>query len=63
MIVALGAEPIGIEHSHALLVAGLPPIHHDPFDRLLIAQATALGVPIATVDSTITAYEVATIRA
>ena len=35
---------------HALAVAELEPLHKDPFDRLLVAQAAALDVPILTAD-------------
>lgn len=54
----LGAVPVGIEHTHALAVAELPQHHHDPFDRLLIAQAMLLGVPILTADRAFSAYDV-----
>jgi len=37
--------------------AGLLPLHHrDPFDRLLVAQAQALNVPIVSVDATLDRY-------
>jgi PIN domain nuclease of toxin-antitoxin system len=55
---AIGAHGIPIEHSHALAVAALAPLHRDPFDRLLVAQASALGVPILTADPLITQYRV-----
>jgi PIN domain nuclease of toxin-antitoxin system len=55
---AIGAEAIAIEHGHALAVAALPPLHRDPFDRLLVAQALLLDVPILTTDSEILAYPV-----
>lgn len=58
---ALKAEPVAIEHSHALAVAGLPLLHRDPFDRLLIAQAGALDVPILTADDSIVRYRVRTL--
>jgi PIN domain nuclease of toxin-antitoxin system len=43
---------------HALGVAGLPPIHRDPFDRLLVAQAKVEGIPIVTSDPSISRYAV-----
>ena len=55
---ALGLTPLGIETSHALAVADLPPLHRDPFDRLLVAQAQALGVPILSADEAIERYDV-----
>lgn len=45
---------ISLEHTRALL--DLPPIHADPFDRILIAQAQVEGVVIATEDRTIKQY-------
>jgi PIN domain nuclease of toxin-antitoxin system len=47
-----------IEVSHALEVYHLPPIHHDPFDRLLVAQARLEKLPIVTADAVIVRYEV-----
>jgi PIN domain nuclease of toxin-antitoxin system len=39
--------------------AGLLPLHHrDPFDRLLVAQAQALGAPILSADRALDAYDV-----
>jgi PIN domain nuclease of toxin-antitoxin system len=58
---AIRAEPVPIEHAHALAVATLPALHRDPFDRLLIAQARSLGVPILTADQAIAAYPVETL--
>lgn len=61
MIQALGAHAVPVEHSHALRVADLPPIHRDPFDRLLVAQAQAFGASIVTADSVFAGYDVTTI--
>ena len=55
---AVGAEPLPIEHAHALAVSSLPPLHRDPFDRLLVAQARHLGIPIMTADPQIAQYPV-----
>lgn len=41
---------------HAAGVASLPPIHRDPFDRVLVAQAIAEGVVLMTVDGTVARY-------
>lgn len=53
--------PLPIEHSHTLEVAQLPPLHRDPFDRLLVAQARVLGVPVVTADERLAAYDVESI--
>lgn len=36
----------------------LPPLHRDPFDRMLIAQAIALGLAIVTPDPAVAQYPV-----
>ena len=47
----------------ALHVAGLPPHHRDPFDRLLVAQAQIEQLTIVTADRVFDAYDVPVIRA
>jgi PIN domain nuclease of toxin-antitoxin system len=56
---AYEALPITIEH--AIRAAQLPPIHTDPWDRLLIAQAQIESLPIVTADSVVGQYDVVTI--
>ncbi len=46
---------------HALEVYNLPPIHRDPFDRILIAQSRSENMPIVTMDALIQQYAVQTI--
>jgi PIN domain nuclease of toxin-antitoxin system len=58
---AIGAEAMAIEHTHALAVAALPPLHGDPFDRLLVAQALLLAVPILTADPAVAEYPIETL--
>ncbi|MBK5223707.1 MAG: type II toxin-antitoxin system VapC family toxin [Acidimicrobiia bacterium] len=53
-----GCTPIAVEHGHVIGVSALPMHHRDPFDRLLVAQAQALDVPILTADPAIAAYDV-----
>ena len=48
--------PITIAHTERL--RGLPPHHHDPFDRLLVAQALEEHLTIVTHDLRIAAYAV-----
>lgn len=52
----LGAKPLTILASHVLRAAALPPIHKDPFDRLLIAQAQIEGATVVTADKTFPDY-------
>jgi PIN domain nuclease of toxin-antitoxin system len=42
--------------AHALAVGGLPPIHKDPFDRILIAQAQVEGMTLLTSDRIVAKY-------
>lgn len=58
-----GTTPLPVQHRHALHVASLPLHHHDPFDRLLVAQAQLENVPIVTADPTLAAYHVKVIPA
>ena len=58
---AIGARPIAVEHEHALAVAGLPTLHGDPFDRLLVAQAKLLELTLLTADARLADYPVTTI--
>jgi PIN domain nuclease of toxin-antitoxin system len=58
---AIGAVALPIEHSHALAVAALEPLHGDPFDRLLVAQAGLLDLTILTADAAIAQYPVRTL--
>jgi hypothetical protein len=57
----MGMEAIPIEFSHALAAGSLPPIHRDPFDRLLVAQALSIGATIVTGDRDIPRYGVPTV--
>lgn len=41
---------------HAVAVGSLPPIHKDPFDRLLVAQAMVEGITLLTADSQVSNY-------
>lgn len=55
---AHGLSSLSIEEDAMPHLANLPPLHRDPFDRLLIAQALQHGLTIATVDPDIAAYGV-----
>lgn len=50
-------QPLGISHAHALAVADLPPTHRDPFDRLLVVQAAAEGLPVLSADAIFDSYK------
>lgn len=51
-----GYEELPIISSHAAAVAGLPPLHEDPFDRMLVAQASIEGITLLTADTTVATY-------
>lgn len=53
-----GVIPLPVKHTHALQVARLPAHHRDPFDRLLIAQATIEDLPVLTADRQLEPYDV-----
>jgi PIN domain nuclease of toxin-antitoxin system len=47
-----------LDESSISQLAKLPPLHRDPFDRMLICQALQYGLTIATVDAAVRAYSV-----
>lgn len=51
-----GYEELAISSEHALATDGLPPLHKDPFDRILLAQALSEGITLLTADATVAAY-------
>ena len=51
-----GYEELPVAGAHAVAVQELPPIHKDPFDRLLIAQARVEGITLATSDPALARY-------
>jgi PIN domain nuclease of toxin-antitoxin system len=53
-----GIQPLEITHSHALSAGELPAYHQDPFDRMLIAQAIAEQMTLATSDQLFERYDV-----
>ena len=51
-----GYKELAITSEHALVVPLLPPIHGDPFDRILIAQAISEGLTLLTADAVVARY-------
>lgn len=47
-----------LDESSVAQLSKIPPLHRDPFDRMLICQALQNGLTIATVDTAIRAYSV-----
>jgi len=56
-------DPLPVTQRHALAIEALPHQHHDPFDRMLVAQAQVEGLTIVTSDRTMRRYPVATLPA
>ena len=50
--------PLPVTIPYALAVESLPPHHHDPFDRLLIAQARHEGFKLVSRDAHVPLYGV-----
>ena len=51
-----GYTELAVTGAHAVAVEALPPIHKDPFDRLLVAQAQIEGVTLITADEVVGRY-------
>ncbi|MBS0453108.1 MAG: type II toxin-antitoxin system VapC family toxin [Proteobacteria bacterium] len=51
-----GYAELLITGAHVLAMKRLPPIHKDPFDRLLVAQAMTEGMTLLTADSNVALY-------
>lgn len=54
-----GYRELAIESEHALAVGRLPPVHNDPFDRILVAQAHVENITLLTMDEKLARYPVA----
>lgn len=52
----LAATPLMLRPEHVSELSGLPPIHQDPFDRMLIAQALAEELVLVTSDAMLARY-------
>ena len=51
-----GYQELAITSEHAVFIDSLPPLHKDPFDRILVAQATVEGVILLTADALVAQY-------
>ena len=51
-----GFSELPITSAHAVAIATLPPIHGDPFDRILVAQAISEGITLLTTDQMVARY-------
>ena len=62
-LAAQGMGTLAVQPVHALKVASLPPLHRDPFDRLIVAQALVEGLSLVTADRQLAGYGVSIIDA
>ena len=60
-VAAAGLRLLSITAVHAEHVADLPDLHRDPFDRILVAQATVENLTIISADEAVGAYGVSVI--
>ena len=52
----VGIERLPITFEHAEATVALPPVHRDPFDRLLVTQARIEGLTLVTHDPQVRSY-------
>ena len=55
-LLTAGYEELPITSRHTLLISTLPPLHKDPFDRVLLAQSASEGIPFLTADNALSRY-------
>jgi PIN domain nuclease of toxin-antitoxin system len=51
-----GYQELGVTGEHAVAIANLPPLHRDPFDRILVAQSVVEGITLLTSDPLVAQY-------
>jgi PIN domain nuclease of toxin-antitoxin system len=51
-----GYGELPITSAHAVTICTLPPLHKDPFDRILVAQAMVEGITLLTADQRVAQY-------
>jgi len=51
-----GYAELPVTSQHAVNIDTLPPLHKDPFDRLLLAQALSEGITLLTADAQLAGY-------
>ena len=51
-----GYSELPIASEHAVFIQSLPSLHKDPFDRIIVAQATVEGITLYTSDALVAKY-------
>ncbi|WP_422773589.1 type II toxin-antitoxin system VapC family toxin [Plantactinospora sp. WMMC1484] len=59
----MGFGELPVTHAHVIAAGRLPPHHRDPFDRMLVAQASIEGMTLASRDSSIALYDIDILKA
>lgn len=56
MLLVNGYRELSVTSEHTVAVNDLPPLHKDPFDRILVAQARVEGLTLLTADKLVAKY-------
>ena len=56
LLLVNGYRELSVTSEHTVAVNNLPPLHKDPFDRILVAQARVEGLTLLTVDKMVEKY-------
>jgi PIN domain nuclease of toxin-antitoxin system len=56
MLLVNGYRELSVSSEHTVAVNDLPPLHKDPFDRILVAQARVEGLTLLTADKLVAKY-------
>jgi PIN domain nuclease of toxin-antitoxin system len=56
MLLVNGYRELAVTSEHTVAVNDLPPLHKDPFDRILVAQARVEGLTLLTADKMVAKY-------
>lgn len=56
MLLVNGYRELPVASEHAVALSDLPPLHKDPFDRILVAQARVEGLILLTADKAVARY-------
>jgi len=56
MLLVSGYRELPVTSEHTVAVNDLPPLHKDPFDRILVAQARVEGLTLLTADKAVAKY-------
>lgn len=58
----MGFRELPVTHDHAIAAGRLPPLHRDPFDRMLLAQAVTEGLTLVSRDASMALYDVEVLK-